>query len=104
MSVDKRTLTCQGSVGCHKNYLVMSGLKYSSIQHHFPPMWNRQTTQIRKVLQQYFYNSKADTLAVAIDLGNMLKEASKSVCIREQCYIIISSPNLSTSVMCTDPQ
>jgi len=29
----------------------------------------------------------------------MLKEASKSICIREQFYLLIS-----TSVMCTDPQ
>jgi len=42
------------------------------------------TTQIRKVLQQHFFNSKADTLEIAIDLGDTLKDASKSVCEQEQ--------------------
>ena len=34
-----------------------------------------------------------------------LKDASKSVCVQEQCYLLIWSPNPSTSsVICTDPQ
>jgi hypothetical protein len=35
----------------------------------------------------------------------MLKDDSKSACVREQWYLLISSPNPSTSsVMWTDPQ
>jgi len=64
----------------------------------YPTKVESSTAQIRKVLQQHFFNSKADTFAVAIDLANMLKDASKAVCIREQFYLLIS-----TSVMCTDP-
>jgi alpha/beta superfamily hydrolase len=59
----------------------MSESKYSWIQHHTPQKQNRQTTQIRKVLQQHFFNSKTDTLAVATGLGDMLKESLKNVCI-----------------------
>jgi len=63
------------------------------------------TTPIRKVLQQHLFNSKADTLAVAIDLGDVLKDSSKSVCVRKQWYLLISYSNPSTSsVMWTDPQ
>jgi hypothetical protein len=44
-------------------------------------------------------------LAVEADLGDMFKEASKSVCVLLLWYLLTSSPTPSTSsVMKTDPQ
>jgi len=103
--MDEQILACQGSVGCHITLPCHVGIQILMDRASYPIKLESSATQIRKVLQQHFFNSKADTLAVAIDLDDMLKDDSKSVCERDHCYLLISSPNPSTSsVMCTDPQ
>ena len=99
MSVDKQILAYQGSVGYHNKLPCPVGIQTLMDTASYPTKAELSTAQIRKVLQQHFFNSKADTFAVAIDLGNVLKGASKNICILEQFYLPIS-----TSVTCTDPQ
>ena len=83
VSVDKQILPCQGSVGCHITLPCHVGIQILMDRASSPRKAETSTTQIVKVLQQHFFNSKADTLELAIDLGDTLKDASKSVCEQE---------------------
>lgn len=103
MSVDKQILERQGNVGCHNTLPCHVGIQILVVKASYHTTRNRQLHHL-EVLQQHLFNSKTDTLAVAIDLGDMLKDASKNVCVREQWYLLISSTNPSNySVMWTDP-
>jgi ferredoxin len=69
MSLDKQILACQGRGGCHNTLPCHVGMQKPMDTASYPTKAESSTTPIRKVLQQHFFNSKAETLAVAIDLG-----------------------------------
>jgi hypothetical protein len=63
--VDKQILAYQGSVGYHKKLPCPLGIQILMDTALYLTKVESSTAQIRKVLQQHFFNFKADTLAVA---------------------------------------